>query len=100
MGGAKGVRRRPRAAMRACGGCVVGSMYTRRKIYAHVAMAIGCCALIVHYGRAPENMHPSPVNDMARGYKWLIGQGIRPNHVAVIGDSAGGGLAVTTILRA
>jgi acetyl esterase/lipase len=82
------------------GGYVVASMYTHRKLYAHIAKAIGCRALIVHYGRAPENIHPGPVNDMARSYKWLLDQGIQPNHVALIGDSAGGGLAVTTILRA
>ena len=82
------------------GGYVAGSMYTHRKVYAHAAKAIGCRALIVHYGRAPENVHPGPVNDMARSYKWLLDQSIRPGHVALIGDSAGGGLAVTTILRA
>lgn len=82
------------------GGYVVGSMYTHRKAYAHVAKAIRCRALIVHYGRAPENAHPGPVNDMVRSYKWLLDQGLRPNHVALIGDSAGGGLAVTTIVRA
>ena len=48
------------------GGYVLGSMYTHRKVYAHVAKAIGCRALIVHYGRAPENVHPGPVNDMVR----------------------------------
>jgi acetyl esterase/lipase len=37
---------------------------------------------------------------MVGSYKWLLDQGIRPDHVALIGDSAGGGLAVTTILRA
>ena len=82
------------------GGYVLGSMYTHRKTYAHVAKATGCRALIVDYRRAPENVHPGPVNDMVRSYKWLLDQGIRPNHVAIIGDSAGGGLAVTTILRA
>jgi monoterpene epsilon-lactone hydrolase len=82
------------------GGYVVSSMYTHRKTYAHVAKAIGCRALIVHYGRAPENVHPGPVNDMVRSYKWVLDQGVRPDHVALIGDSAGGGLAVTTILRA
>jgi epsilon-lactone hydrolase len=82
------------------GGYVVGSMYTHRKSYAHVAKAIGCRALIVHYGRAPENVHPGPVDDMVTSYKWLLDQGIGPGHIALIGDSAGGGLAVTTILRA
>ena len=37
---------------------------------------------------------------MAQSYKWLLDQGIRPGHVALIGDSAAGALAVTTILRA
>ena len=82
------------------GGYVVASMYTHRKTYAHVAKAVGCRALIVDYRRAPENVHPGPVNDMAQSYKWLLDQGVRPDHIALIGDSAGGGLAVTTILRA
>jgi monoterpene epsilon-lactone hydrolase len=82
------------------GGYVAASMYTHRKTYGHVAKAIGCRALIVDYRRAPENVHPGPVNDMAQSYKWLLEQGIRPDHVALIGDSAGGALAVTTILRA
>src|SRR5207237_3944736 len=82
------------------GGYVAGSMYTHRKVYPHAAKMIGCRALIVHYGRAPENVHPGPVNDMARSYKWLLDQGIRSGHIAVIGDSAGGVLAVATILRA
>jgi acetyl esterase/lipase len=82
------------------GGYVVGSMYTHRKIYGHVAKAVGCRALIVHYGRAPENVHPGPVDDMVTAYKWLLDAGVQSAHVALIGDSAGGGLAITTILRA
>jgi epsilon-lactone hydrolase len=82
------------------GGYVVGSMYTHRKAYGHVAKAVGCRALIVNYGRAPENIHPGPVDDMVKAYRWLLDQGIQSSHIAFIGDSAGGGLAVTTILRA
>jgi acetyl esterase/lipase len=82
------------------GGYVVGSMYTHRKIYGHVAKAVGCRALIVHYGRAPENVHPGPVDDMVTAYKRLLDAGVQSAHVALIGDSAGGGLAITTILRA
>jgi acetyl esterase/lipase len=82
------------------GGYVVCSMYTHRKMYAHVAKAVGCRALIVDYRRAPENIHPGPVDDMVTSYRWLLDLSIAPNHVALIGDSAGGGLAVTTILRA
>jgi epsilon-lactone hydrolase len=82
------------------GGYVCGSMYTHRKVYGHFAKAMGCRALIVHYGRAPENVHPGPVNDMVKAYRWLLEQGIEPKHIALTGDSAGGGLAVSTILRA
>lgn len=81
------------------GGYVTGSMYTHRKVYGHLAKAVGCRALIVHYGRAPENVHPGPVNDMAKAYAWLLDQGIKPQHIALTGDSAGGALAVTTMLR-
>jgi epsilon-lactone hydrolase len=81
------------------GGYVTGSMYTHRKVYGHFAKAIGCRALIVHYGRAPENVHPGPVNDMATAYGWLLDQRIEPKHIALTGDSAGGGLAITTMLR-
>jgi len=82
------------------GGYVTDSMYTHRKVYGHFAKAVGCRALIVHYGRAPENPHPGPVDDMTKSYRWLLDQGIAANHIALIGDSAGGGLAITTILRA
>ncbi|HEY4042316.1 MAG TPA: alpha/beta hydrolase, partial [Rhodopila sp.] len=81
------------------GGYVTGSMFTHRKMYAHLAKAVGCRALIVHYGRAPENVHPGPVNDMAKAYSWLLDQGVKPQHIAVTGDSAGGALAITTILK-
>jgi len=82
------------------GGYVVCSMYTHRKMYAHMAKAIGCRALIVHYRLAPESIHPGPVTDMAKVYKWLLDQGITANHIALTGDSAGGGLAITTLLKA
>ena len=81
------------------GGYVTCSMYTHRKVYGHLAKAVGCRALIVHYGRAPENPHPGPVDDMVKAYEWLLRAGIQPNHIALTGDSAGGGLAVTTMLR-
>jgi epsilon-lactone hydrolase len=81
------------------GGYVVGSMFTHRKVYAHFAKAIGCRALIVDYRLAPESTHPGPVNDMANAYRWLLEQGIKPGHIVLTGDSAGGGLTMATLLR-
>lgn len=83
------------------GGYVVGSMYSHRRLFAHIAKAVGCPALIVHYGRAPENPHPGPVNDMVKAYRWLLeDQGLAAEHIAFTGDSAGGALAVTTMAAA
>lgn len=83
------------------GGCVVGSIYSHRKMFAHIAKAIGCKAFIVDYGLAPENPHPGPVNDMINAYKWLLKEkGIDAKDIAFVGDSAGGNLSITTIAGA
>jgi acetyl esterase/lipase len=83
------------------GGYVVGSMYSHRKLFGHIAKAVGCRALIVHYNRAPENVHPGPVNDMVKAYRWLLEtQGFKAGDIAFTGDSAGGALAITTMAAA
>ncbi|MDH7461199.1 alpha/beta hydrolase [Chitinophagaceae bacterium 26-R-25] len=73
-------------------------MYTHRKLYGHFAKGVGCRALIVHYRRSPEHVHPAQVNDVVTAYRWLLEQGIHAGHIAIVGDSAGGGLAVTSTL--
>lgn len=82
------------------GGFFSGSMYTHRKMFGHFAKSIGCRALILNYRRSPEHQHPAQVNDSLAAYKWLLDQGIKPNHIALAGDSAGGNLAITTLLLA
>jgi len=82
------------------GGYMVGSMYSHRKLFGHFAKKIGCPALIVDYGRAPENLHPGPVNDCVTAYEWMLKQGLKPEHIAFAGDSAGGALAITMLLLA
>jgi acetyl esterase/lipase len=82
------------------GGYVVGFMYSHRKMFGHIAKAVGCRALIVDYRRAPEHPHPGPVNDMAAAYRWLLEhEKLSPSRIALTGDSAGGALALTTIAR-
>jgi epsilon-lactone hydrolase len=82
------------------GGFVTGSMYTHRKLFAHLAKAVGSRALVIDYRRAPEHTHPAPVEDALTAYRWLLDQGIDASHVAFVGDSAGGGMVVTTMLLA
>lgn len=82
------------------GGFVSGSMYTHRKLFAHLAKAVSARALIVNYRLLPESVHPAPVDDVLAAYRWLLDQGTNPQRVAFAGDSAGGGLAISAQLRA
>ena len=82
------------------GGFIGGSIYSHRKLFGHLAKATGARALIFDYRLAPGHTHPSQVDDATDAYGWLLGQGISAHHVAFAGDSAGGGLAITTQLRA
>jgi acetyl esterase/lipase len=80
------------------GGFVSGSIYTHRKMFGHLAKATGARALIFEYDMAPVHIHPTQVNQATDVYEWLLDEGATA--VAFTGDSAGGGLAVTTQLRA
>lgn len=82
------------------GGCVTGSRYSHRKLFAHIAKAVGCRALILDYGRAPERQFPSQVDEGLAVYRWLLAQGVAPAHVATVGDSAGGNLCTSVVLAA
>jgi hypothetical protein len=60
----------------------------------------GARALLFDYRLAPEHTHPAQVDDSTTIYRWLLDHGISPKHIAFTGDSCGGGLAITTQLRA
>lgn len=82
------------------GGFLSGSVYTHRKMFAHLAKAAGARALVVSYHLLPEGVFPVPADDVSSAYRWLLDQGIAPGHVAFAGDSVGGWLAVIVQLRA
>lgn len=80
------------------GGYVIGAAKYYKNLTGHLAKAIGCRVLNLDYRLAPEHPHPAPVEDGVRGYKWLRSQGFEANHIAIAGDSAGGGLTLSTML--
>ena len=81
------------------GGYVIGSLNSYRKFTGHLARAVGCRVLSLAYRLAPESPHPGPVNDTVAAYRWLLSEGYRPEHLAIAGDSAGGGLTLATLLK-
>ncbi len=78
------------------GGGVSGSIYTHRKLFGHLAKAVGARALLTEYRQA---QHPVPLEDTTAAYRWLLAQGVDARHIAVVGDSLGGNLSISTLLR-
>jgi monoterpene epsilon-lactone hydrolase len=82
------------------GGFITGSIYTHRKLFAHLAKVLGVRALLVSYRLLPEGVHTAPLDDVLAAYRSLLDEGIDAERVAFVGDSAGGALALATQLRA
>jgi len=80
------------------GGYVIGSAAYYNQFAGHLAKASGARVLNVDYRLAPEHPHPAPVEDATAAYRWLLDQGIEPGHIAISGDSAGGGLTLATLM--
>ena len=86
------------------GGMVLGSMDLYDKVPATYVAESGVPMLSVDYRLAPEHPHPVPVEDCFGALTWLhehaAEYGIDPARIAVMGDSAGGGLAAATAILA
>jgi acetyl esterase/lipase len=54
----------------------------------------------VDYRLAPEHPYPAAVNDALAAYEALVDNGTDPSDIALAGESAGGGLAVATLVNA
>lgn len=80
------------------GGFQVGSVRSHRDIIARLSAAAGCRALGVNYRLAPDYRFPAPIEDATTAYRWLLNQGFDPKKIALVGDSAGGALALSTLL--
>lgn len=71
------------------GGYVGGSVFTHRKMFAHLAKAVGARALSVEYTLLPHGgVYPSPQIEAVTAYRWLLGQNIPARRIAFAGDSA------------
>jgi len=80
------------------GAYILGSRRTHRQLVTHMARAAGVTAVVPEYRLAPEHPWPAAIEDSVAVYRSLVSRGTRPEDIVIAGDSAGGGLAVATLL--
>jgi len=81
------------------GGYISGSAKSCRPITATLARLAGARVFGLDYRLAPEHRFPAGLDDALAGYRWLLSQGIAPQSIAIVGDSAGGGMTLALALR-
>ena len=82
------------------GGYVAGSPKIHLDIISRVAKVSKARTLTIYYRLAPEYPFSAALDDAFMEYNWLISsQGLEPNKIIVLGDSAGGGLVLSTLLK-
>jgi len=95
-----GASRHDRHILYLHGGCyVVGSPGLYRDLTWRIATLCRSRVLCIDYRLAPEHPFPAALDDAVAAYRWLLSQGADPHRIALMGDSAGGGLAFATMLR-
>jgi acetyl esterase/lipase len=86
------------------GGMIAGSVALYDGPVSRYTSNSGVSMLAVDYRLAPEHPYPTPVEDCYVGLQWLAEHAdeleVDPTRIAVMGDSAGGGLAAAVALLA
>lgn len=82
------------------GGFIAGSIETHRDLATRISRVTKARVLLIDYRLAPEHPFPAGLDDVITAYKWLINiEGINPSKLIILGDSAGGGLTISCLVR-
>jgi monoterpene epsilon-lactone hydrolase len=81
------------------GGFVFGLTPPHLQMGADLAQKMGMPILMVDYRTAPSYPFPAALDDCVSAYLWLLNQGILAQNIVVAGDSAGGNLVITMLMK-
>jgi len=76
-----------------------GSLATYRHFTWRLGKATRARILAIEYRLAPEHPFPAALEDALTAYRWLLAKGADPRRLIVAGDSAGGGLTLSLLLK-
>ena len=79
---------------------VIGDAFIAADLASQVARRTGAKVISVDYRLAPEHPYPAAVDDALAAYEALLDDGVAPSDVVLAGESAGGGLAIATMVNA
>ena len=79
---------------------VLGDAFQAANLASQVGRRTRAKVISVNYRLAPEHPYPAAVNDALAAYEALLRNGTPPSGIAFAGESAGGGLAVATLVNA
>ena len=77
---------------------VIGTAAATVPLVGDLARRTGTRAITLDYRLAPEHPYPAAVADAQDAYQGLLEQGVDAGQIALVGESAGGGLALATLL--
>lgn len=80
------------------GGYVSGSCNDHRALVAKIVKGSGIGMLLFEHRLAPEHPYPAALDDSVSAYHWVLNQGVSPSRIIIVGESAGGGLCLATLL--
>ncbi|WP_329483788.1 alpha/beta hydrolase [Kribbella sp. NBC_01484] len=78
----------------------LGDAFLSADLASQVGRRTRAKVISVDYRLAPEHPYPAAVDDALAAYEALLQNGTAPFHIVFVGESAGGGLAVATLINA
>ena len=79
---------------------VMGDAFLAADLASQIGRRTQAKVISVDYRLAPEHPYPAAVDDALAAYEALLHNGIAPSDIALAGESAGGGLAIATLVNA